>query len=347
MADNPEASDTASASGDSSKSEASDLADTVIGKAKRRREYFENHDGEFEGWSTGFKGLDDITGGIPREGLYLLSGGPGVGKTTLAGHIAASVARKIPVIYLTYENNPISLVEKILCANAPGGAQSDGFKIDALRRGLKSEESIKELEERAENKDFLKRLRVAGPNSIDGRWSIRRLREEVRDIVSKNPEAEGIDDDYSRPECLVVIDYLQHWAKRNPEGDELPLRERIEYLAGALSVLNSFPEGSQKSNGEERPRTALLAIASQNRHHGYGQPDRGSSGEFRSSLSSLKESGDLEYIADVVMFLVRDGELTGSDDVRDVTLEVVKNRHGKLGTVDFTFRGDTAQFWPR
>jgi replicative DNA helicase len=331
----------------SDKPEASELSETVVDKAERRREYFENHDGEFEGWSTGFKKVDDITGGIPREGLYLLSGGPGVGKTTLAGHVAASVARKIPVIYLTYENNPISLVEKILCANAPGGVQSDGLKIDALRRGLKSQDAIDELKQRASNKDFLRRLRVVGPNSISGKWSISRLREEVRDIVSKNPEAEGVDDDYSRPECLVVIDYLQHWAKRDPENNELPLRERIEWLAGTLSVLNSSAGGGQKSNGEERPRTAVLAIASQNRHHGYGQPDRGSGGEFRSSLSSLKESGDLEYIADVVMFLVRDGKLTGSDDVRDVILEVVKNRHGRLGTVDLTFRGDTAQFWPR
>lgn len=345
MADNPEESDTASTSGDSNESEASDLADTVIGKARRRREYFESNDGEFEGWSTGFEGLDDITGGIPREGLYLLSGGPGVGKTTLAGHIAASVARKIPVIYLTYENNPISLVEKILCANAPAGAQSDGFKIDALRRGLKSEESIKELEERARNKDFLGRLRVVGPDS--GSWSTVQLKKEVKDIVAQNPDAEGIDDEYSRPDCLVIVDYLQHWAKTNPDGDDVPLRERIEKLAGRLAVLGAVRTSPQQPSKEDGPRTAVLAIASQNRHHGYGQPDRGSSGEFRSSLTSLKESGDLEYIADVVMFLVRDGALTGSDDVRDVTLEVVKNRHGKLGTVDFTFRGDTAQFWPR
>lgn len=325
---------------------ASALAETITGKAERRREYFDIHDEEFEGWSTGFNGLNNITGGIPREGLYLLSGGPGVGKTTLAVHIAASVARKIPVLYLTYENNPITLVEKLLCANAPAGAQSDGIKIDALRRGLKSQEEIEKLDERAENKDFLERLRIVGANS--GPWKISRLEHGVAEIVAQNLDAEGVDDEYFRPDCLLVIDYLQHWAKRNPYDNDLPLRERIEYLAGRLAVLDPTLDVSQGEGDDERQlRTAVLAIASQNRRRGYGQPNQGSSGEFRSSLSSLKESGDLEYIADVVMFLVRDGKMTGSDDVRDVVLEVVKNRHGKLGTVDLTFRGDTAQFWSR
>jgi len=327
--------------------EAAALAGTVVGKATRRREYFEDHDDEFEGWSTGFDNLDDITGGIPREGLYLLSGGPGVGKTTLAVHIAASVARKIPVIYLTYENNPITLVEKILCANAPAGAQKDGVRIDEVRRGLKSQEAIDELHERAGSKDFLERLRIVGPNSIDSDWSIARIEEEVEDIVAQNLDAEGVGDEYSRPDCLVVIDYLQHWAKKDPHGREAPLRERIEALAGRLAVLRATLQPSQEPGEEHELRTAVLAIASQNRQRGYGQPNQGSSGEFRSSLSSLKESGDLEYIADVVMFLVRNGKMTGRDDVRDVVLEVVKNRHGKLGTVDLTFRGDTAQFWPR
>lgn len=329
-----------------SSGKASALARTVVGKAKRRREYFKDHDGEFEGWSTGFNGLDDITGGIPREGLYLLSGGPGVGKTTLAVHIAASVARKIPVIYLTYENNPITLVEKILCANAPAGVQSDGVKIDSVRRGLKSQEEIDKLYERAETKDFLQRLQIVGPDS-NGNWSISKLEEKVAEIVAQNLDAEGVGDEYSRPDCLLIIDYLQHWAKKDPQENEIPLRERIEKLAGNLAVFEATPQSSQKPDEQRQLRTAVLAIASQNRHHGYGQPDRGSSGEFRSSLSSLKESGDLEYIADVVTFLVRDGEMTGRDDVRDVVLEVVKNRHGKLGTVDLTFRGDTAQFWPR
>ena len=45
--------------------------------------------------STGITGLDDIlSGGFPRNRLYLIEGDPGVGKTTLALHFLLECHRR-------------------------------------------------------------------------------------------------------------------------------------------------------------------------------------------------------------------------------------------------------------
>src|SRR5688572_24326662 len=52
---------------------------------------------------TGITGLDDILGGgLPKDGLYLLQGHPGVGKTTLAlQFLLEGVRNGEPALYIT------------------------------------------------------------------------------------------------------------------------------------------------------------------------------------------------------------------------------------------------------
>lgn len=45
---------------------------------------------------TGYKPIDDYLGGLPKAGLTLIAGNPGIGKTTLALEIAINMARKYP-----------------------------------------------------------------------------------------------------------------------------------------------------------------------------------------------------------------------------------------------------------
>ena len=78
----------------------------------------------------------------------------------------------------------------------------------------------------------------------------------------------------------------------------------------------------------------VLALASQNRSAGnYG------TGKGSAALDSLKESGDLEYAADVVVFLTGAGRLA-TPPARAVELTVAKNRHGDTGKVGLIFRPD-------
>jgi len=58
------------------------------------------------------------------------------------------------------------------------------------------------------------------------------------------------------------------------------------------------------------------------------------------ALDSLKESGDLEYAADVVLFLTEAQERMATPPARAVELTVAKNRHGDTGKVGLIFRPD-------
>ena len=63
--------------------------------------------------------------------------------------------------------------------------------------------------------------------------------------------------------------------------------------------------------------------------------------EKRPVLSDLRESGDLENDADIVMFLYKPSDV----DKQGITeLIVAKHRNGPLGTVELIFRGAFAKF---
>src|SRR5262250_3183693 len=60
----------------------------------------------------------------------------------------------------------------------------------------------------------------------------------------------------------------------------------------------------------------------------------------RTALDALKESGDLEDAADVVLFLTEAQERCATPPARAVELTVAKNRHGDTGKVGLIFRPD-------
>ena len=59
-----------------------------------------------------------------------------------------------------------------------------------------------------------------------------------------------------------------------------------------------------------------------------------------SGLDSLKESGDLEYAADAVLFLIEALERQVLPPARAVDLVVAKNRQGDIGKIALIFRPD-------
>lgn len=99
--------------------------------------------------------------------------------------------------------------------------------------------------------------------------------------------------------------------------------ERVDMLGGLLRELAL------------RLRSPVLALASQNRSAGnYGN------GKGTAALDSLKESGDLEYAADVVLFLTEAQERLATPPARAVELPLAKNRHGDTGKLPLIFRPD-------
>src|SRR5687767_5921771 len=75
--------------------------------------------------STGISGLDDVLlGGLPRNGVYLLQGQPGVGKTTLAlQFLLAGVQRGEKALYVALTESRRE-VEQV--------ARAHGWSLDGL-----------------------------------------------------------------------------------------------------------------------------------------------------------------------------------------------------------------------
>ncbi len=253
------------------------------------------------GIPTGLGRLDQILNGF-NEGLHVLAAGPGVGKTTLCTQWALHAAAcQVPVVYVTYENSPQSLVMKMVCGRA-------GLSPSQVERGFAD---LALLEEAAEGL----REPLSLISLIEGTSQM--TIPQVRGRALQARERAGSD------QVLVVFDYLQRAA--HGKGYE-QLRHNVSAMSGELREMAS------------RLQSPVVAISSQNRSVGdYG---RGGSAQ----LDSLKESGDLEYSADSVLFLTQARERTATDPARAVDLVVVKNRFGAIGTVPLIFRPDTGVF---
>lgn len=124
--------------------------------------------------------------------------------------------------------------------------------------------------------------------------------------------------------CLIIFDYLQRAAHALGYDQ---LRHSVSALAGELRELAN------------RLNSPVLTLSSLNRSQGdYGK------GGGSASLDSLKESGDLEYAADAVLFLReadKDKRPAPPPPAQAVDLVLAKNRFGAKGVVPLIFRTDT------
>lgn len=273
------------------------LAGEVVADARRRRQLYQETGEPVLGLRSGFPRLDAMLGGLD-QGLSLLAGSTGLGKSTLAWTIAQHVARQAPAIYITFENSRTNLMAKALCARA---------EIDTrhVRMGYADPEKLATAA--AELTDQIgDRLQV-----VDGDSHLTVGR--VRAIARRAMEQAGASS------CLVVVDYLQLWAKCSRELAAFSdPRLRVEALAAELLALS------------RRLASPVLAVSSLSRE-GHRRSRDGQSPE----LEHLKESGDLEYGADVALFLSAAKERT---DVRPplqaLELAVKKQRNGPVGRVE-------------
>lgn len=115
---------------------------------------------------------------------------------------------------------------------------------------------------------------------------------------------------------LVIVDYLQ--LVRAPREIK-ERRLQVEHVSSSLKTLALTYQ------------VPVLCLSSLNRPPD-GRPQR-------PTLASLRESGELEHDADVVLLLHRE-----DDNAPDTECIVAKNREGRTGSVDLYFRGDYVAF---
>jgi len=280
---------------------ASVLLPAVLADAEARRLQREATGRAVLGVPTGLPQLDHLLGGL-TDGLHLLAGPPGMGKTTLALQLAAVATQEVPVVVVTFEHAPENLTLKLLCARAgvnPRDVQRGYADLGKLRAAAAAWEPVAQ------------RLAVVEGSS---QLTVAQVRAQARRAMRQ----------HQTERCLVVVDYLQLWAKVAEDlRGQFSVRERVDMLGGLLREL---------ALGLRSP---VLALASQNRSAGnYG------AGKGSAALDSLKESGDLEYAADVVLFLTEAQERLATPPARAVELTVAKNRHGDTGKLGLIFRPD-------
>lgn len=260
--------------------------------------------GKVKGMELKFPKLNKLIDGLQPSKLYLIGARPSVGKTALAGDIAVDLVRNgIGVAFFSCEMSKLQLQQRLL----------------ATRVGVNPTKSLHGALIKSELDDIRAGVREmkTWPLWIDDtdRINVELLRSRARRAVTKD----GVK--------VIIVDYIQ--LVRGVEGkSRLSKKDEVGEVSGALKALS-------KELG-----VPVIALA-QLRRTGNAYSSSSSQTEIpRPTLESLKESGDLEQDADVVILLHRDAAQSASNAVAIVA----KNRSGGNGEVDLDFANDTTSF---
>jgi replicative DNA helicase len=262
---------------------------------------------EFQGLDSGFQHLNYICDGL-NTGLFVLAAPPGEGKTTLAWQIACQVAaiESLPVIFVSMEQSKGELRDKAL-------ARLSGVSNRHIRRGRLEinepawEQVLAAATEYAITGQFIKIIEG------DNETCISQIRQDASDFMRR----------CNATRCLIVVDYLQI----------IPLEK--EEFTGSGSTKDKVDRHVSDLRRLARDLNAcVMAISSENRA-GYGK---------KAVMNVFKESGGIEYSADIAAILSRDKHAEPNDEYRMQDLMIVKNRNGEQGCIRFKFFLAQARF---
>jgi replicative DNA helicase len=262
------------------------------------------------GTPSGFNDLDAITGGFQPGNLVIIAARPSMGKSALVTNMAENVAlnheRPRPVALFSLEMSEAELAQRFIASQA-------SIKGDDLRKGrLKDESKWKRV------------LKVAGqydasPLFVDDSSDIGILdvRAKARRLHQQTLARYG-------GLGLVIVDYLQ------------------------LMRADSRVENRVQQVGEISRGLKILARELQVPVIALSQLSRGveSRTDKRPMLSDLRESGQIEQDADLVMFIYRDEYYNpeSTDRPGEADLLIAKHRNGGLGEVPLTFQNEYPRF---
>jgi replicative DNA helicase len=256
------------------------------------------------GTPSGFKDLDEITGGFHPGNLIVLAARPGMGKSALVTNMAENAALQHgkPIALFSLEMSEQELAQRFVASQA-------NIKGEDLRRGR--------IEDRRWPKILEACSKLQGaPLFVDDTSDVgtTEIRAKARRLHQQSPDGLG----------LIIVDYLQ---LMRADGRIENRVQQIGEMSRGLKLL---------AKELDVPVIALsqLSRAVESRT------------DKRPMLSDLRESGNLEQDADMVMFIYRDEYYTKDESEEPGVAEIViaKNRHGGLDTVKLTFRGEYPKF---
>ncbi len=259
--------------------------------------------------STGFKLLDAPLRGGFREGLICIGGISSLGKTTLALQIMDNFAKAgHDVLVFSLEMGRHELRAKSIAR--------ESYELDEryalttievldkqLRDQLMPEKQANFMRALNNYYDYARNIHI---HEAVGKFTVN----DVKKIVDEHIEATG-------KVPVVLVDYLQIL---QPAEKNLNDKAKVSYDVLMLKQLS------------RDKHTPVVVISSFNRD----------SYKAEASFSSFKESGEIEYSADVLFGLQLTALRTGRDiqealeeAYREIDVKILKNRNGTLGFASF------------
>lgn len=273
------------------------------------------------GCPTGFTRLDKMLGGMQGAELLIPAARPGAGKTALACNLAVNVAdladkdgvRRNEVAFFSMEMSREQIAQRTICTYA---------KVSNEK--LRSEPNMitaAEWTRLAESAQWLAALHIHVDDQRD--LTPIQMRAKCRRMKAA-AEARG------NRLRLVLLDYVQLLNALPCMTDKRANREvQVSYAAKALASL------------ARELQVPVVALAQLNRAL-EKQKDK------RPQLADLRESGQIEASADVVIFIHREEYYLREEtpeDLRNVgELIVAKQRNGPTGTVRVRFEAKYTKF---
>lgn len=255
------------------------------------------------GTPSGFKDLDEITGGFQPGNLIIIAARPSMGKSAFVTNIAenAAIEFRKPVALFSLEMSEAELAQRFVASQAR-------IKGEDLRKGRVAEHRWPRILEASQ------RLADA-PLYVDDSsdMSVLEVRAKARRLAQQHPEGLG----------LIIVDYLQ---LLRGDGRIENRVEQVGQMSRGLKIL---------ARELQVPVIALsqLSRAVEQRH------------DKKPILSDLRESGQIEQDADLVMFIYRD-EYYDRESEREGEADIIiaKHRNGGLADVVLTFQKEYPKF---
>jgi replicative DNA helicase len=263
------------------------------------------------GTPSGFKDLDDLTGGFQPGNLLILAARPAMGKSALALNIAQNTTLgkgtegrgPVPVALFSLEMSRVEIAHRMLGAEAK-------ISGDALRKGQVKSDWRRVL--LASEKLSKAPLWIDDSSDL----GIHELRAKVRRLKSRQPDL-----------GLVIVDYLQ---LMRPEDSRENRVLQIGNISRGLKLL---------AMELKMPVIALSQLSRRLEERTDKRP----------MLSDLRESGSIEQDSDVVMFIYRASVYDRDEEETDLPVDeaeliIGKHRNGPIGTINLVWQAQFAKF---
>jgi len=260
---------------------------------------------------TNFTKLDNLLNGGFPYGLITLGAIPSLGKTTFTLQLADNIAsmENTKVLFFSLEMSIFDLMSKSFSRTTFTTDDLDNHTADDL---IAYKEDI--------NYPTIFEKYTPTSNNlyiIDNIYNMKDIETCIMDFRENNIE-ENI---------VVMIDYLQYIMCDDNGND----KQVIDMITKRLKEL------SKTFN------LVVIAISSLNRANYNGSI----------TMESFKESGSIEYTSDILIGLEytnnnpNDREMETRKNPRRITLNVLKNRYGALGKINFDFNTTYSTFTER